>query len=1084
MAQFINMFPVELTHGPAIANINPTYQGNANANRIGAIVTEYGHAVALGGRCAALCVRSDGNGVPLAGVVRGNQAYAVLDGNCYQVPGRITIFVTWTSDASAPPPQTIEDTAAETTLVCVYGTVVSTTGGAMLQPVEHLPDYAQLLAAISDMEDATEAAEAAAAKAVRYDTAQELTNAQKLQARENIAAADIFSLEQIDDCFQNTLVPKSWSGITLETGKYIVGSTGASGNDATCARSNVLNGYGTRFGVNLSDNDYEYKLSYYDATHTESAPGETGYISSTSYRQGTTYIPANAARIAITARHVKVNDERPNMTDAYAAAIKAALTYFKLTDASLTVENAAADAKATGDKLLELEGFTAPHEDSSTAAAAHSVGTYFVMGGTLYRATRDIAIGDTIDSGTNCSAITTGLGGQIANFRNYYQNKEQGDLARFTLLTGNEFLVFEPGGMDIALVGGVNDISRRELISSYFCCIADCSPGDKFICKLVGGGYGGGGHLGKRAWAYLDSSNTVLSAAPINASYNGEVIDAAPAGAAKVVFQTKSTAAASGGFYVVRGGALSAQAPLFSAANAVQLAAGDDCDNLTPGTYSALNGTVSANVAHAPFPKGFLLFVFRTTAATDPRYSQIAIPNDETGQLAYRIKVQNWGNWMYLASDAVQTQDYVSEEAEEVAARVRPVQTARTLTMISVSDMHYWDGEPVIQPAIDDMAHGCEEIHKRIHVDYDVNFGDTIYAMTAGDGRAAHLTYAMGETDMNGATKLLAKGFGLRRQIRLVGNHDPNALGSTNNGFSLDRLYNYFGAYNECLNRPDQYRNRSYGYVDDDYRKMRIICLNTSDFADRPDEIPIHSNENKMLSTAQTAWLVDKLDLSGKGEDAKNWLILLLSHVPMDSSDSCMPDGYPQLLLDYENGGSGTLNSVQYDFSGKNAAQILHIHGHTHTYTVTNVRYHVSGETHARMKMPRIAIPHALPGRGGAATFPKTAGTRTSTCFVVNTIDPDRKIVWSHHYGAGWDRAVHYVSMDVSAGGTVAPLEPEFITTPTSWESNNDNIVTVEGAVVQDKNVGVLTLQGNGNTMVCAVDANGNREYWNLHVTV
>ena len=185
------MFPVELSHGPGIVNINPTYQGNANANRIGAAVTEYGQEKALGGRCAGLCVRADGNCVPLTGVVSGNQAYVVLDGNCYQVPGRITVFVTWVADLSAPAPQTIEDTAEETTLLCVCGNVVETAGGAMLQPVEHLPDYAQLLAAIEDMQEATAAAEAAAAKSVRVDTAQSLTNAEKTQARQNIDAAVI-----------------------------------------------------------------------------------------------------------------------------------------------------------------------------------------------------------------------------------------------------------------------------------------------------------------------------------------------------------------------------------------------------------------------------------------------------------------------------------------------------------------------------------------------------------------------------------------------------------------------------------------------------------------------------------------------------------------------------------------------------------------------------------------------------------------------------------------------------------------------------------------------------------------------------
>ena len=159
MAQYVNMYHVELANGTAaIENIRPTYQGNANANRIGAIVTENGVDKTLGGRCAGLCVRADGNAVPLTGTVTGNQAYVTLDGNCYEVPGQIIVFVTWVASSSAPAPESIADTAEETTLLCVYGNVVATSSGSIIQPVEHLPDYAQLLSAIEDMEDATDTA--------------------------------------------------------------------------------------------------------------------------------------------------------------------------------------------------------------------------------------------------------------------------------------------------------------------------------------------------------------------------------------------------------------------------------------------------------------------------------------------------------------------------------------------------------------------------------------------------------------------------------------------------------------------------------------------------------------------------------------------------------------------------------------------------------------------------------------------------------------------------------------------------------------------------------------------------------------
>lgn len=47
--------------------------------------------------------------------------------------------------------------------------------------------------------------------------------------------------------------------------------------------------------------------------------------------------------------------------------------------------------------------FVAYVETTSTATAAHAVGTYFWKGGKLYKATSNIAVGNTIAVGTNCA---------------------------------------------------------------------------------------------------------------------------------------------------------------------------------------------------------------------------------------------------------------------------------------------------------------------------------------------------------------------------------------------------------------------------------------------------------------------------------------------------------------------------------------------------------------------------------------------------------------------------------------------------------------------------------------------------------
>lgn len=53
----------------------------------------------------------------------------------------------------------------------------------------------------------------------------------------------------------------------------------------------------------------------------------------------------------------------------------------------------------------KVRAMIAPTEASSTASAAHATGIYFILADTLYTATADIAIGNTITPGVNCAQI-------------------------------------------------------------------------------------------------------------------------------------------------------------------------------------------------------------------------------------------------------------------------------------------------------------------------------------------------------------------------------------------------------------------------------------------------------------------------------------------------------------------------------------------------------------------------------------------------------------------------------------------------------------------------------------------------------
>lgn len=81
------------------------------------------------------------------------------------------------------------------------------------------------------------------------------------------------------------------------------------------------------------------------------------------------------------------------------------------------------DTSIIGGTLYDLtdtkgRAMIAPKEETSTASAAHAKGTYFTYNDLLYRATANIAVGDTITPNTNCVAVT--VGGQLGELKSAF----------------------------------------------------------------------------------------------------------------------------------------------------------------------------------------------------------------------------------------------------------------------------------------------------------------------------------------------------------------------------------------------------------------------------------------------------------------------------------------------------------------------------------------------------------------------------------------------------------------------------------------------------------------------------------------
>lgn len=274
MAQFANMFEVDLNNRfYPVSLVQTVSEGNVYANRIGAYVYKDGAPVNLGGACTGLVMRADGTTVPLTGYVEGNAAYVVLDQPSCAIPGPIQVAINSVVGENI------------TTLLVAYGTVIQTDTRNYVEPGTPIPDITELLAEIDNMREATAEAEAAAEKSVRYDTAQSLTNAQKVQARSNIDAANATLTGSVS--YHYGFLPGDprrdyLSARAVWSLNRINDETGADVDNGTLSRTDTyieikdINAP-VMYGIKNTSDEYALALYYYDADKDFLGLYETSY---------------------------------------------------------------------------------------------------------------------------------------------------------------------------------------------------------------------------------------------------------------------------------------------------------------------------------------------------------------------------------------------------------------------------------------------------------------------------------------------------------------------------------------------------------------------------------------------------------------------------------------------------------------------------------------------------------------------------------------------------------------------------------------------------------------------------------------
>jgi hypothetical protein len=192
-----------------------TFTNESGAHQFVISAMQGGNPLALTGSVSARFMRANNTTILLTGSVTNGKAVITLHQDCYNVPGRFQLA--------------IFNTVSGTT-TCIYaaiGTVQRTVAGELIDSGEAVPDISDLLAQIDACEQATAAANAAATKAVRYDSAQTLTETQKAQARANIDGA---SMRTENAVFSVTTTAISEA---TTTGRFVNSTGGTSSNSAS-----------------------------------------------------------------------------------------------------------------------------------------------------------------------------------------------------------------------------------------------------------------------------------------------------------------------------------------------------------------------------------------------------------------------------------------------------------------------------------------------------------------------------------------------------------------------------------------------------------------------------------------------------------------------------------------------------------------------------------------------------------------------------------------------------------------------------------------------------------------------------------
>jgi len=218
-----------------------------------------------------------------------------------------------------------------------------------------------------------------------------------------------------------------------------------------------------------------------------------------------------------------------------------------------------------------------------------------------------------------------------------------------------------------------------------------------------------------------------------------------------------------------------------------------------------------------------------------------------------------------------------------------------SFTFLFKTDSHYSADTPYSNSALNNMRF-FGAMQKILPIDLYVHGGDLIN----GD----HKTEEIARDSILGPISAMTESrtvpfFPLR------GNHDDNSWAYLSSGsLPSNGIIDTNEWFDYALSGTDGIvmGNGAYGYFDHEESKIRVLLLDTSDIPYEEDsngEFAYSSYGGHGLRNEQLNFFANALTFSDKGDDGKNWAVLVVSHVPLETlrnADSPYRFGIPDTL--------------------------------------------------------------------------------------------------------------------------------------------------------------------------------------------